>query len=309
MIDQVELPVRFYCFTYNNRVLAAGILSNVKNHGLNWFINNCTQWEFSVNNKDKSFTIELLKNTPWEISFVSEKSYKCFLIKNCFHELVKNLISKFHYVYFWGADPHFFNMPYLSFSDGLIVGYNDEKKTYSVIYTRDQKCVKEVIDQEKLFATIFSDFAQPSNMLHAFYINDNSFLNLDKGKILNNIKEYLSPVKTDECIFRGIDVYDILKNLAEYEIVCKPENCLNNIYKLFLEHKVLMQRRICALEDFYQNNDNKLSRNYNLIIKEIEKFSETSIKTFLFKCDLEKIKSIESSILCEIIKELNYEQK
>ena len=81
MIDQVELPVSPSCFTYNNRVLAAGILSNVKNHGLNWFINNCTQWEFSVNNKDKSFTIELLKNTPWEISFISEKNYKCFLIK------------------------------------------------------------------------------------------------------------------------------------------------------------------------------------------------------------------------------------
>ena len=177
-------------------------------------------------------------------------------------EVIRRFIDAGQYVYFTGIDDYYMKDKswYLTrhFShDGLICGYDRDKKTYSV-FAYDSKWIFRIIE---IPWRCFDEARRSSEKLNYGGVVcactvKNDTVELNPEQILVNLKEYLTsslekypPYVNDDAY--GIVVHDygamyldrLMDGVIPYERIDR------RVFRMFWEHKKVMLERIRAVED------------------------------------------------------------
>ena len=285
MAKKVQLHTQLSTFSTYHTQGAVGILIMQNSTIYNWLFNYTVSMECTKRFLKGYSSPELLipNSTLYTIQGIEDWWMPCKFFEGHVHGIIRNAIDKGYYVAFshvddyyipnktWYKEKHFAH-------DGLICGYDQEKKTYS-IFAYDKNWVYRVfeIPQESFLKGMRSGMNMGFDPnIRAFRAKKDIF-KLDPEAIYKNIKEYLmnnlenNPVDTDEKV-KGSAVHDYLymylDMLSKGEI--KAEYADRRILRFVWEHKKCMLDRIHAVENYYHAN-HKLSESYKNVVSKSDK--------------------------------------
>lgn len=205
--------------------------------------------------------LSVLNSSIIENPYIEKIRFPLQLIGGSMHNIIRSCIDNGYYVYFTEIDDYYIegkswyherHSPH----DGLICGYNQEDKTYSV-YAYDNKWVYRVFKTPQKGFNKGRDYEIKAGACPAIYavraLDDKIELNLQE--IYLNLKNYLDSTLDkypiyDNAVVIGTVIHDYiayyLNRLADGSV---PHNRMDRrIFRVIWEHKKLMYERISAVE-------------------------------------------------------------
>ena len=281
----VELPFGEPLLTTYHRHITVGICLYGNPTLINWYLNKVAN--ISCNSRFLSgFTtpsMDIENAIFHDCSYLHKWWYPMRFAKGHINAIIRELIDDGYYVYFQGVDDYylenksFYKKQHFE-HDGMIVGYDQENKTYSV-YAYDERwvCRKFKISQKS--------FNQGWLALFKKGIYGNIFgIKPKKEKIEFNPREALCAIQeyldssmekyppTSEGMIYGIAVQEYLamylSKLLDGSI--PYERMDRRVLRLLWEHKRLMKMRIQKIEEIF-SLDSEISTQYDLLEKEADR--------------------------------------
>ena len=280
MAKKVQLHTQFSTFSTYHTQGAVGILIMQNPTIYNWLLNNtvsieCTK-RFLKGYSSPEVTVP--NSTLYDVPCIENWWMPCKFFEGHVHGIIRNILDRGYYVTFshiddyyipgktWYKEKHF---PH----DGLICGYDQEKKTYS-IFAYDKNWVYRVFDipQSSFIKGMRSGISMGLDTNIRGIKANRDIIELEPKTIYKNIKNYLdsnlenNPVGTDEKV-KGSAVHDYLymylDMLSKGEI--KTEYADRRILRFIWEHKKCMLDRIQAVENYYHTNHDLSERYRNVV--------------------------------------------
>lgn len=226
----------------------------------NWVLNYYTSWccEKNETGDPKVPSVRIPHSQIWRVpSFFNHYKIPKKYIQNCHVKLFKDFLDDGCYIYFNGVDDYYLQIK-ASYKrrhyphDGMITGYDEEKKVYYVsTYIKTGK-----------FENVEVPVGEFSRAWHSRYMDNDAQgadvigLKLDPSKnyepsidkILEDIRLYVASEVTEQhkrhdSVF-GLAVYDELKNFFR-AVVQDGYPCYDKrLFRLIYEHKLSMYRRL-----------------------------------------------------------------
>lgn len=280
MKNNVELPlVEPIYSTYHYHGTGAAII-NANPSIRNWYLNQVMNLRCSKKFLEGFTSPELnIDNASWhENPYLEKKWHSTQFAKGHINYIIRELLNCGYYVYFKGVDDYYvkgktwYKQRHFD-HDGLICGYDQELKTYSV-FAYDENWIY------RKFPILQAHFNEGRKALERQNVYGSicglkpleKTVNFDSSSALDNIKIYLThPTKTqfdsDENI-HGIIVQEYIclyiGKLISQEI--PYERMDRRIFRLIWEHKKVMLERIQKIENEL-GMDNELSLLYMEIVE------------------------------------------
>ena len=293
MIKNMELPICMPMYTTYNYQGMAGIVAEQNKSLKNWFYNNSI-----VLNCNKVFLkgyttpeLGILYTDVMHIDEIEKIMYDVRFIREEIHTIIKNMLNKGYYVCFNYFDDYYiegkslYNQRHLA-HDGLIYGYDDNEGTYSVVAYNNEWIYTTFTTSQRGIEKAMNSIIELDNIygyLLALKATEDE-VKLDIEYIKKQIKEYLksdlencSPHIDGEAI--GIVVHEYI-NMYLDKLINKSipyDKTDKRIFRLLWEHKKCMLERIQIIERTL-NKDNKLSKEYELILNESNKIRNIYIR-------------------------------
>lgn len=285
MARKVFLHTQLSTFSTYHSQGALGVLCMQNPSIYNWLLNNTTSIECSKRFL-KGFTspeVVIPKSTIYDVPCVDSLWMPCKFFDGHVHGIIRNILDRGYYVGYshiddyyipgktWYKEKHFTH-------DGLICGYDQEKKTYS-LFAYDKNWVYRVFDipQKSLGKGIESGLklGYTTNITALKAKPDR--IALEPKTILANIRSYLiqniesNPVEKDSRV-TGTAVHNYIGMYLDilYKGAFAHKYTDQRIFRFLWEHKKCMYDRIKAVEDFY-NLDYALSNEYKGVVQLADK--------------------------------------
>lgn len=284
MKKKVELPIVEPIYgTYHNQ--GCGAATIYENQSIrNWYLNEAVNLRCNRKFISGYTTPEIYI----EMSNLHENPYLCIhwfplqCIKRSINPIIREMIDQGFYIYFgdfddyyipgktWYKQRHFYH-------DGLIYGYNQEKKTY-YIYSYDSNWIlnKYETPQEAINDSRKAAMKNAGKGILCAIKPSQEFIAFDSQIALEKIKEYLDSSlekypPTDETWVLGIVVQEYMvmyiEKLQDGSIPYEKMDW--RIFRLIWEHKKVMQERLEKIEEDLEL-DSKTSQKYKSIVKEAD---------------------------------------
>ena len=265
--------------TYNYQGSATAIIKenqSIRNWYLNEVMNLSCNRRFLGTYTSPEITVV---SSSWMDNPYLDKKWALYqFAKGYINPIIRELINNGYYVYFTGADDYYIEGKswYKELHrrhDGLICGYDQQEKTYS-IYSHDKNWVYQKFKTpQKCFKKACE--ATAKNGIYAVFCGIKpkaDKIELCPKTICKNLKEYLdSSLEKYPMELSNEDVYGIIvhKFIAEYLNKLLngtfPHNRMDRrVFRLIWEHKKQMLERIKAVEEKL-GWDEELSKRYKWI--------------------------------------------
>lgn len=284
-MSKVMLPYVEPMYSTYHWLASAGIPAKQNCTSDNWYYNNTIEW-CCTNKFLNGFTspeINVESGNIWHLSFLENIRVNTRFTYRCVLDVIKTMLDEGYYIDFCGADDYYikgkswYKQRHFD-HDGLIIGYDDEKKTLTLA-AYDQRWLFNVFETPQVgFVKAMQVLCNKGSYgsLHALRAKKD-VLELDLKNILNKLKNYLSscidkyPLSTSETVW-GMVVYEYIclyvDKLMDGSI--PHERIDRRVFRLIWEHKKCMLGRIKAVENLC-GWDNKLSSDYEEIVKMADK--------------------------------------
>lgn len=231
----------------------------------NWVLNYYTSWccEKNETGNPKVPAVRIPYSQIWRVPiFFNHCRISKKYIQNCYTQVFKNFLNDGCYIYFNIVDDYYMQIKpaykrYHYPHDGLITGYDEEKKVYYVsTYTKSGN-----------FENVEVSFGEFNRAWHSRYM-DNTALGADiiglklhpeekyeplVDKILEDIHRYVSSEVTEEhkrqdSVF-GLAVYHEIERFFQ-AVLQNGYPCYDKrLFRLIYEHKLSMYRRLKYLNE------------------------------------------------------------
>ncbi len=322
MLPYVEPMYSTYHFLSN-----AGIPAKQNETSDIWYYNSTVKWYCSREflHGKTSPDLNLTCGNIWSVHFLEKSGVRTNMVRMCTVEIVKTILDDGCYVEFGGIDDYYIKGKTMYgqrhyYHDGLIVGYDDEKETFSIA-AYDQRWIFTVFETpQECFAQAVNESCEQGAVgyLHAIKAKKDPIL-LKPEFIYGDLKAYLNSTvdgySTDgsDRVW-GIEVYNYLEmyldNIIDGSI---PRDQVDQrIFRLIWEHKKCMLGRIKAIEEYYEWDDS-LSQMYEEVVTKsnqarmlyckytVDTFSRSLIR---IQAILLKIKTLEIDVLTKLFDKL-----
>ena len=285
MPKKVQLHTQLSTFSTYHTQGAVGLMIMQNPTIYNWLLNNTASIECTKRFL-KGFSspeVVIPNSTLYDVPYIEDWWMPCKFFEGHVHGIIRNALDRGYYVTFshiddyyipgktWYKERHFAH-------DGLICGYDQEKKTYS-IFAYDKSWVYRTfeIPQSSFIKGMYSGISMGLDTNIRGIKAKRDIIELEPETIYKNIKLYLNndiksnPIDTDEKV-KGSAVhnylYMYLDMLSKGEI--KAEYADRRILRFVWEHKKCMFDRIRAVENYYHAN-HKLSVSYKNVVNKSDK--------------------------------------
>ncbi len=285
MNNRAELPIIEPVFgTYHYQCAATAVIASnpsIRNWVLNENVSLCCGKGFLSGMTTPRVTVIL---SSYDENPYLERNYFDLRIKNFqFNAMVRHQIDNGYYVYFnkiddyyldgktWYKQRHFFH-------DGIICGYDQEKKLYCV-YAYDNKWIlnKFWMPQKSFNAGIRSMRANGENGCIFTLKPLDTQVKIDPRVIVNNLRQYLASSfekypKTGPGIARGTVIHDYITLYLDMLLdgSIPYERMDWRVLRLIWEHKKIMLERIERVEEILCLGT-EISTKYKSIVEETDK--------------------------------------
>lgn len=323
-MGKVMLPYVEPMYSTYHWLANAGIPAKQNDTSDNWYYNNTVEWR-CTRKFLQGFTtpkMSLSCGSVWNMPFLDKTGVNTRFARRCALDIIRTMLDDGFYVAFSGVDDYYikgkswYKEQHFN-HDGLILGYDDEKETFSIA-AYDQRWIFTLFETpQACFVEAMTTMCDKGTYgaLHAVKAkSDVQELNLEA--ICNELKKYLTsdikkyPLDNPDVAW-GIVVYDYicmyLDKLADGSIPHERRD--RRVLRLIWEHKKCMLGRIKAVEN-HCGWDDSLSKKYEEIVKLSDKarfiYSKFVIKhsnTNLEKIQviLMKMKKLELALLGEFL--------
>lgn len=280
MNKRIELPlVEPIYSTYQYQGAGGAIIKN--NPSIrNWYLNEaiiltCTT-KFLTGFTTPEMEIE--NSEWWNVPYIEKKWYNTRFINRHVNEIIRNMLNEDYYVDFMGVDDYYiegkswYRERHFG-HDGLICGYDQDKKTYT-IYSYDVNWIYRKFEiSQKSFSAGRQAMIKNGDYPNLCLLKPSlDIVKLEPEVILNRLLEYLDPSSNnkpviEEEIVRGIKVHDYLSIYIDelYDGMIPYDRLDRRIFRLIWEHKKAMCERLYKVENLLQL-DNEISSKYNQIV-------------------------------------------
>lgn len=329
-MGKVLLPYAEPMYSTYHELASAGIPVKQNKTSDNWYYNNTVDWNCNRTFLSGLTTPEINLNSGnmWYMPFLEKSGISTQFARRCVLDIIKTMLDDGFYVSFGGVDDYFvkgkswYQERHYN-HDGLIIGYDDEKETFSIA-AYDQRWIFTVFETpQNCFAEGMKAMCDQGiySAIHALKVTDDIQV-LDLSNIYNQLKTYLAsnlstyPLDSPGFV-HGVMVYDYLcmylDKLADGSIPYERKD--RRIFRLVWEHKKCMLERIRAVEQEC-GWENRLSASYEEVVKLSDqarfiyskfvlKYSSTNLERI--QVLLMQIKKLESELLSEFLKGLEQE--
>lgn len=295
----------------------------------NWYINQCillecNAWFLTMNNITPHVTVE--SSNILDIPVFEKHGLSVRFLKGAIHRVIRAMIDEGYYVYMYGADDYYIKGKSLYhqdhfFHDGLICGYDQNLKNYSV-FSYDSNWVYRIFQTPQL--AIEKGLLYPG-CRHGEYANvyaikpQEEIVQINPMGICEKLKEYLENTLEKQ----QLDEPEIVKGIAVLDIIWLYLDKMYNgqvpyaardhrIFRTIRDHKAVMYERIRCLEEMFAW-DKQLSTEYKTVVHMAEQLR--MVYAFYMKkqrnellIDIKKktliIKEEEEKMLRKLIKKL-----
>ena len=331
-MGKVLLPYTEPMYSTYHELASAGIAVKQNKTSDNWYYNNTVDWNCNKTFLSGHTTPELNLNmgNMWYMPFLEKSSISTRFARRFVLDIIKTMLDDGFYVSFAGVDDYFvkgkswYQERHYN-HDGLIIGYDDEKESFSIA-AYDQRWIFTVFETpQSCFAEGMKAMCDQGtyDYIHAIKVTDDIHV-LDLSTIYDQLKTYLTsnlstyPLDSPGLV-HGVMVYDYLcmylDKLADGSIPYERKD--RRIFRLVWEHKKCMFERIRAVEQKC-GWENRLSASYEEVVhfsdqtrfiysKFVLKYSSTNLERI--QVLLMQIKKLESELLSEFLKGLEQELK
>ena len=261
----------------------------------------------------------------WSIPFLDKIGVSTKVVRRCTAEVVKTMIDDGYYVEFEDVDNYYikgktmYNKRHY-YHDGLIIGYDDQKETFSIA-AYDQRWIFTVFETpQKCFVQAVNASCEQGVFGHLHAVKTKNAPQVLKPKfIYDDLKAYLNSSidggsSKDPDRIWGIEVYNYLEmyldNIIDGSI---PRDQVDQrIFRLIWEHKKYMLGRIKAIEEYYEWDDS-LSQMYEEVVTKSNQarmlYCKYTVDTFSrilirIQAILLKIKTLEIDVLTKLFDKL-----
>lgn len=285
MAKKVQLHTQLSTFSTYHAQGEAGIMIMQNPTIYNWILNNTITLDCNKRflNGFTSPEIVVPKSSSYQIPCIESIWMPCKFFEGHVHGIIRNALDRGYYVGFSHVDDYY--IPGKSWykekhrpHDGLICGYDQEKKTYS-IFAYDKNWVYSVFEvpqrsfQKGIESSAKIGYTSSIRALKA----KGEQIALDPKMIASNLKIYLSstlendpPDKGDRATGTVVHNYIHMYLDLLYKGSVKHEHADQRILRLIWEHKKCMYDRIYAVENHY-NTEHSLSSEYKQVVTMIDK--------------------------------------
>ena len=280
-MGKILLPYVEPMYSTYHWMACAGIPAKQNETSDNWYYNNTVEWRCTRKFLQGFTTPEmgLSAGGLWNMPFLDKSGISTRFARRCALDIIKTMLDDGFYVVFSGVDDYYiegkswYKEQHYN-HDGLIVGYDDINKTFSIA-AYDQRWIFTVFETPQVCfveaMTVLCDKGSYGG-LHAVKAKDD-IQELDLNMIYDHLKNYLSsgienyPLNNPDAAW-GIVVYDYicmyLDKLADGSIPHERRD--RRVFRLIWEHKKCMLGRIRAVEK-QCGWDNVLSSAYEEVVK------------------------------------------
>ena len=202
----------------------------------------------------------------------------CRFLDGAIHKVIRNIINQGYYVCFNKVDDYY--IPNKSWyneihrlHDGIICGYDQEKKTYS-IFAYDKNWIFRVfeIPQQSFIKGMWSATKMGEQTTFRAIKAKGGNVQLEPKAIIERLKMYLDntidkfPIQANDHV-SGIAVQSLMKNYLSliYMNAIQHEHIDRRTMRVIWEHKKCMYDRIVALENHFKM-DYTLSDKYKAVV-------------------------------------------
>ena len=317
MKNKVELPFSEPPLKTYHQHMTVGVCLYGNPTLWNWYLNQSTN--LSCNKRFLAgFTTPNMniENVIYhDCPYLDKWWYPMKFAKGYINQIIREFLDAGYYVYFHGVDDYYLENK--SFygerhydHDGIIFGYDQEKKTYNIYaYDSNWVCNKLVVSQKSFSKGREAMFSEGSygNIFGIKPMDDN--IEFDVQKALDGIEEYLDsslekyPPAPSGMVY-GIVVQEYLVMYFDKLIDgFIPHDKMDwRVMRLLWEHKKLMLARIKKIEQTL-NFPNSFSTKYEAIEKEVNALRMSYATYSLRKRDKILVN------ICERLKVLSVEEK
>ncbi len=290
----------------------------------NWYLNNSMVLSVQDENPSGFFQphVDVCQSGPEDNPFIERQKILLTFLDGSVNRVIRNMIDKGYYVYFGAIDDYYMkgrygyhNKHYLH--DGLICGYNQIEKTYSVyaydvnmryrVFQMPQICLERARKSTEKMGSCGCLIAMKPMQIN---------IEFDPYIIKTKIQEHLDPPITNNSLEENTTAYGIIvhKYLIKYiEMFHDKDSDVFYFelrpFKMILEHKQFMLERIKKIEEYFCMNDS-ISSAYSSVVADAKflwnmclyyakKYDKNKIPAM--KLTLEKIYVSEKSLLSRLI--------
>ena len=284
MKNKVELPlVEPIYSTFHTQIATATIHSNptLRNWYLNEVMNLKCNRKFLSGFSTPSIFVQ--KSSLYETACYEKRMFALDFIDGYINYVIRNLLDNGFYIYFNGLDDYFlegktwYNQRHFN-HDGVICGYDKEKKTYTV-YAYDINWILRKFEvSQKSFDKSRKYIIKNNKRGHILgFKPKDELLEFNLQLTLQNLTKYSNstmekyPVDGEGDVF-GIIVHNYIAMYIDKLIDGSiPHEKMDwRIYRLIWEHKKFMLERLLKIEDVL-NLDSKASDEYKKIVNEADR--------------------------------------
>lgn len=314
MNKKIILPVTEPCYgTYHYQGSGAAIIGSNESI-LNYYLNECVDLYCNRNFLYSGITPDLgIVKSMYSVNPHLEKvEFSTKYLGEHIHHVIHSLLNDGFYVYYTGIDDYylegktFYKEKHFK-NDGMICGYDDKKKTYSV-YAYDSNWEYRVFE--------VSQRSFEKGRVSKYIENDDAFItglkpktnhvNFSPWMVIRCIKQYLNsdfknyPPEISKAAY-GLVVHEYLKmyldKLADGSI---PKELMDRkVFRQLWEHKDLMLKRILKMESELEM-DAEFSEKYTPIV-DLAKKIRVQYEEYRLRDQIELLNNIKDSIteICE----------
>lgn len=267
MKNKVELPFSEPPIRAYHRHITVSICLSGNPTLWNWYLNQVTN--ISCNKRFLTGfttpTLDIENAIFHDCPYLEKWWYPMEFAKGSINVIIRELLNKGYYVYFHGVDDYYLeNKTFYKERhfdhDGILYGYDQEAKTYSIYaYNNRWICSRLVISQKSFNKGRKAMFAQ-GMYGNIFGIKPKDLvIDFDPVRALRGIEEYLDssvekePVSPEGLVY-GVAVQDYLAMYLDklLDSSIPYDRMDRRIFRLLWEHKHLMTQRIQKIEETLQ---------------------------------------------------------
>lgn len=319
-----ELPLTkpFYSANHGQGTVTSILHSNPSL--INWYYNNVMVLSISNDSSDDSFhpLLDICQSGIEDNPFIERQRILLTFLDGSVNRVIRNMIDKGYYIYFGAIDDYYMQgkdgyHKYHFMHDGMICGYDQKNKTYSVyaydkemqyrVFQMPQVCFERARKStEKMGACGFLTAMKPMQEKVEF----------DPYLVKTRLQEYMDPHLIDNNLKVNSTAFGIItqKYLIKYidDILYNEYNISFldlKSFKIIMEHKVFMYERIKKIEEYF-HMDNTVSNGYKTVMTDAKMLWNLCLYCFakvntnklpVMKSILERIDNSEEQLLTHLI--------
>ena len=261
----------------------------------------------SNDSSDDSFhpLLDICQSGIEDNPYIERQKILLTFLDGSINRIIRNMIDREYYIYFGAIDDYYmqgkdgYHKRHFM-HDGMICGYDQRKKTYSVyaydfemqyrVFQMPQICFERARKStEKMGVCGFITAMKPMQIKIEF----------DPYLVKTRLQEYLDPLLIDNNLEANSTAYGIITHKYLIKYVESILNNDNNIilsdlksFKIIMEHKIFMLERIKKIEEYFQI-DNTVSNEYKNVVTDAKKLWNMCLYCFVKK-DTSKLPIIKS---------------